>query len=186
MGKPRVRYSNFGFELLGHAIAGAAGTTFADLVRDRLASPLDLQCFYVPATTGQLRAHALTGQTRWGTPRQPWTGKRWDQPVASVPASKTSPYSQPRCSPGSVPGVAALDPVAAFGSGTRIGAGWVTTELKGRTLTWHNGSSGGFRSWLGLDRTAGTAVVILSATSASVDRHGFALLTGHTPVAGSR
>ena len=81
---------------------------------------------------------------------------------------------------GSAPGSAALDPVAPFGRGARIGAGWVTTEVNDREITWHNGGSGGFRSWLGLDRAAGTGVVILSATSASVDRHGFALLADHT------
>jgi CubicO group peptidase (beta-lactamase class C family) len=32
---PRPAYSNLGFQLLGHAVAAAAGTTYAELVRDR-------------------------------------------------------------------------------------------------------------------------------------------------------
>ncbi|RIQ20423.1 serine hydrolase, partial [Jiangella rhizosphaerae] len=77
---------------------------------------------------------------------------------------------------GTAPGVAALDPVARFGGRTRIGAGWVTTTLPGREVTWHNGASGGFRSWVGLDRAADTGVAVLSATAAAVDGAGLQLL----------
>ncbi|WP_225734973.1 serine hydrolase domain-containing protein [Pseudoclavibacter endophyticus] len=180
VGEPRARYSNFEFELLGHAIASAAGTTFAELVRTRLADPLGLGCCYVPATIDELRADALTGRSRRGAPRQPWTGEALGpaggiraciRDMATVAAALLA---------GSAPGIAALDPVAPFGRSARIGAGWITTEVNGREITWHNGGSGGFRSWLGLDRAAGTGVVILSATSISVDRHGFALLADHT------
>jgi hypothetical protein len=77
---------------------------------------------------------------------------------------------------GSAPGVAALDPVARFGAGARIGAAWITIGARGREVTWHNGGTGGFRSWLGLDRGAGAGVAVVSATSASVDPPGFTLL----------
>ncbi|WP_166348154.1 serine hydrolase [Phytoactinopolyspora limicola] len=180
VGKPRARYSNFGFELLGHAIAGAAGMTFAELVRDRLADPLGLGCFYLPATTDELRATALTGRTKRGAPRQPWTGEALGPAGGIRSCIHDMAKLTATLLAGSAPGAAALDPVAPFGRGARIGAGWVTTDVGGRTITWHNGGTGGFRSWLGLDRTASTGVVILSATSVSVDRHGFALLTDHT------
>jgi hypothetical protein len=58
----------------------------------------------------------------------------------------------------------------------RIGAAWVVLDHRGRTVTWHNGRTGGFSSWLGLDRDAGTGVVILRARSVPVDRQGFTLL----------
>lgn len=180
VGEPRPRYSNLGFELLGHAIASAAGTTFAELVHDRLAAPLALEGVYVPATADQLRADALAGRSKRGAPRQPWTGEAVG-PAGGIRASiRDMGRIAAALLDGSAPGVAALDPVASFGRGTRIGAGWVTTDVGRRDITWHNGGSGGFRSWFGLDRAAGTGAVILSATSASVDRHGFALLADHT------
>jgi CubicO group peptidase (beta-lactamase class C family) len=78
---------------------------------------------------------------------------------------------------GSAPGMAALDPVANFaGPAARIGAAWMTLRVKGRDITWHNGATGGFRAWAGLDREAGTGVVLLSATAVMVDRQGFRLL----------
>jgi CubicO group peptidase (beta-lactamase class C family) len=49
-------------------------------------------------------------------------------------------------------------------------------EVGGHTATWHNGGTGGCRSWLGVDREARKGVVVLTATSASVDRQGFRLL----------
>jgi CubicO group peptidase (beta-lactamase class C family) len=61
-------------------------------------------------------------------------------------------------------------------SALRIGAGWMTIVAEGRTITWHNGGTGGFRAWLGLDRDAATAVVLLSARASPVDSHGFVML----------
>ncbi|MFI0450102.1 serine hydrolase [Actinomadura sp. 6N118] len=75
MGRPRSRYSNFGFELLGHAIAAAAGMPYAELVHRRIAGPLGLDRFYLPATADQLSPGAITGTSRRGRPRQPWTGE---------------------------------------------------------------------------------------------------------------
>jgi hypothetical protein len=57
-----------------------------------------------------------------------------------------------------------------------IGAAWITIEDNDRTITWHDGGTGGFRSWIGFDRDARCAVVVLSATGASVDACGFSLL----------
>lgn len=79
---------------------------------------------------------------------------------------------------GSAPGVAARDPVADFaGPAVRIGAGWLTTQHPRRsTVTWHNGGTGGFRSWLGLNRERAAAVVVLSASAHSVNTLGMTLL----------
>ncbi|MFE2557279.1 serine hydrolase domain-containing protein [Streptomyces sp. NPDC059352] len=178
VGKPRSRYSNLGYELLGHALARAARTTYAELVLQRVTTPLGLGCFYLPATAGQLRPGAVRGTSRRGRPREPWTGEALG-PAGGIRADiRSMARLTEALLDGSAPGIAALDPVAPLGAGARIGAAWVTVQVKGLTVTWHNGGTGGFRSWLGLDRATGTGVAVLSATTASVDRHGFALLTG--------
>jgi CubicO group peptidase (beta-lactamase class C family) len=46
-------------------------------------------------------------------------------------------------------------------------------------VTWHNGGTGGFTAFLGIDRERGTGVVILSARQeppSTTTRAGFALL----------
>ena len=175
-GAPRPRYSNLGFELLGHAVAAAAGTSYAELLRARVAGPLGLDPFYVPAASGDLRPGALLGRSRRGRVQEAWTGEA----LAPAGGIRSSLDAAARLTAalldGSAPGVRALDPVAPLGRGAQIGAAWVVLDARGRTVTWHNGGTGGFRSWLGLDRSASTGVVVVSATAASVDRAGFALL----------
>ncbi|MFI8320020.1 serine hydrolase domain-containing protein [Streptomyces sp. NPDC085529] len=178
LGPPRPRYSNLGFELLGHALAAAAGTSYEELVADRIGRPLGLDRFYLPADPSGLRPGALTGTTRRGRPREPWTGEALG-PAGGIRADIGSMARLTAALlDGSAPGTAALDPVAPFSAGTRIGAAWITLRVKDLAVTMHNGGTGGFRSWLGLDRASGTGVVVLAAASVSVDRPGFALLTG--------
>ena len=174
---PRPRYSNLGFELLGHAVAAGAGMSYRELVAARLSAPLALASVYMPATPAELGPDALIGCSRSGRPKQPWTGEA----LAPAGGIRASLRDMARLAGvllnGTAPGAAALDPVAGFiGPAARIGAAWITLEVKGRHITWHNGATGGFRSWIGLDRDAGTGVVVLSASTGPVDRHGFSLL----------
>jgi CubicO group peptidase (beta-lactamase class C family) len=173
---PKARYSNLGFELLGHALARASGLTYAEMVRQRVADPLGLTTFYVPAAPDELRPSALVGTSRLGRPRQPWTGEAIG-PAGGIRACiEDMAVLVQSLLNGTAPGLAALDPVDTFAGRVRIGAAWITMDLHGRSITWHNGGTGGFRSWLGLDRDAGTGAVILSASSAFVDRAGLRLL----------
>lgn len=174
---PRPRYSNLGFELLGHAIAAGAGMSYRELVAARLSGPLALNSVYMPASPLELGPAALTGTSRRGRPRHPWTGEA----LAPAGGIRASIQDLARLAgallDGTAPGMSALDPVAQFaGPAVRIGAAWLTLDAKGRRITWHNGGTGGFSSWIGLDREARTGVVLLSATAASVDRPGFELL----------
>lgn len=174
---PRPRYSNLGFELLGHAVAAGAGLSYRNLVTERLSAPLSLTSLYTPSAAADLEPDALTGRSRFGRPKQTWTGEAL-APAGGIRASIGDMGRLTRALlDGSAPGISALDPVADFaGPAVRIGAAWITLQAKGRSVTWHNGATGGFSSWIGLDRDANTGVVLMSATSASVDRHGFRLL----------
>jgi CubicO group peptidase (beta-lactamase class C family) len=181
LGKPKARYSNLGFELLGHALARAAGTTYAELVGDRVFAPLGLDSMCVPATPSELRATALTGTGRYGDHRDPWTG----QAVGPAGGIRSSITDMARLAAalldGSAPGVAAIEPTADFMRGARIGAGWITLNVKRprerRQVTFHDGGTGGFRSVLGIDRSLDAGVIVLTATARSVTSPGLRLLT---------
>jgi serine-type D-Ala-D-Ala carboxypeptidase/endopeptidase len=58
------------------------------------------------------------------------------------------------------------------------GLGWILTPVRRRSLRmhWHNGGTGGFRSFVGLVRETQTAVVVLANTNRSVDLLGLRLL----------
>jgi CubicO group peptidase (beta-lactamase class C family) len=176
VGAPRPRYSNLGFQLLGHAIASAAATTYRELVRARIVEPLDLRDTYVPATPEEVRPGAVEGSDRTGRPRQPWTGEALG-PAGGIRSSITDMARLTGAIiDGSAPGLGALVPAARFAGRTQIGAGWIVIEGKNFELTLHNGGTGGFRSWIGIDRASGKGAVVLSATTPSVDRAGFALI----------
>lgn len=176
VGRPKPFYSNVGFELLGHALAHAAATSYPDLVEKRLAQRLRIATLYAPATPEDLRSTALSGRSKRGKPQDPWTGAAL-APAGGLRASITDMARLAEALlDGTAPGIAALTPVARFGRGAEIGAAWITLTHLGRQITWHNGGTGGFRSWIGLDLQAQTAVVLLSATSASIDPQGFRML----------
>lgn len=175
VGASRPRYSNLGFQLLGHAVAKATGSSYAQLLHDVLGPE-----FSTPARAEDLGPADLTGFDRFGRPMQPWVGEAI-APAGGVRATIDTMRSLLRSLlDGTSPGISALDPAAQFTPRVGIGAAWITLEHHGHSITWHNGSTGGFSSWIGLDRAAGTGVVVLAAVHRSVDREGFRLLEEFT------
>lgn len=168
-------YSNYGFAVLGHAVAEQAGIPYDRLLDERIARPLELDSLTVPLAEDDLDEHAVAGHDASGRRQQAWTGLA-AAPAGGIRADVGDMAELARSlMAGDAPGSAALDPVADL-DGHRIGAGWVTSEDEGFPYTWHNGGTGGFRSWLGMHRESGTAVVVLAATSTSVDEAGLRLL----------
>lgn len=174
--RPKPAYSNLGFELLGHAVAAAAGRPYADLVTQRIAEPLGLVDTYVPTSVAQLRPGAVTPRNRAGRAVEPWSNEAV-APAGGVRSSAADLAVLLRAMlDRTIPGADALDPVAPFVGRMRIGAGWLTGPLLRRTVTWHNGGTGGFRSFVGIDRDHGVGIALVSSTTRSVDRAAARLL----------
>jgi len=173
----RPAYSNLGFALLGHAVAAAAGMTYAELLRIRLGEPLGLTSTYVPGEATDLHAGAVPGSSRGGRIVEPWIN------LAIAPAGGVRSSARDLAIlltavlDGSAPGTAALDPVREFsGKAARIGAGWLTLQTPSGPVTWHNGGTGGHRSWVGVDRERNRGFAVVSANTRSVDNCGFTCL----------
>ena len=60
---------------------------------------------------------------------------------------------------------------------------WHVAERGGSTVYWHNGGTGGYRSFLGFDPNAGEAHILLSNSSADVTAYGLSLFGAATPAA---
>lgn len=159
-------YSNFGFAVLGQALAEVAGRSYADLIRERITQPLGMDDTFVPSSAKGL-SHGLTSS---GLPAAPWTLG------ASAPAGAIR--STPRdmaiwlqaTMAGTAPGAAASEPREDFDETDRIGWAWMTTTNRTPNITWHNGGTGGYRSFLGFDRGSGTGIIVLSDSANSVDK----------------
>jgi len=64
----------------------------------------------------------------------------------------------------------------------RVGLAWMVAKPKTRTITWHWGGTGGFRSYLGLDLEGRRAVVILTNASQMWNDFGHNLLDPDVPL----
>ncbi|KAF5293288.1 hypothetical protein FQR65_LT20109 [Abscondita terminalis] len=173
-GPNTFEYSNFGFALLGQALATRAGTDYPTLLRERILDPLRMSDTFAPTSMADLQANAPTGYTQGGRPNDPWTLGA-DAPAGSVRSTTADMVRYLRAQlDGSAPGGAATKARADAGPTDRIGFAWISTG----DITWHNGGTGGFSSWVSFDRTTGRGVVVLSNTAVSVDEIGLALMDG--------
>jgi hypothetical protein len=59
---------------------------------------------------------------------------------------------------------------------TEIGLAWHITKKDGVEMTWHNGGTGGYRTFIGLDKKRKCGVVVLANSANSIDDIGFHLL----------
>lgn len=177
VGEGDPTYSNLGFAALGLALAEAADTSYPELVSARLAETLDLETFYVPVSgEGDAHPQAVGGREASGRAQAPWDASGY-APAGGIRADAASmAVLTEALLDGSAPGAEALDPTADYDESHQIGAGWLTSEEQGRPITRHNGQTGGFATWVGLDRERGAAVFISAATSQPVDAAGLALL----------
>ena len=66
----------------------------------------------------------------------------------------------------------------------QIGLAWLIVEPSDHEIVWHNGGTGGYRSFIGYDAKTGIGVVVLSNTftGAGVDDIGMHLLDLHAPL----
>ncbi|PAY22950.1 serine hydrolase [Dietzia natronolimnaea] len=177
VGDKDPEYSNLGFAVLGHALAEVSGHDYPELVRTRLAEPLGLENFHVPAPgQGGAAPNAVQGRESSGRAQQAWDDAGY-APAGGIRADAASMATLlDALLAGTAPGAEAVQPVADFDDDNRIGAGWLTTELDGREITWHNGQTGGFSTWVGLDRARGTAIFISGATTRDLAPAGQQLL----------
>ena len=168
-------YSNFGFAVLGHALADSRNTGYDELLRSRILDPLGLN------DTGFHREAAPPDAAVGGTARGPSAG-RWTASGLAPAGSglwSTSPDLARLLTAlmsGQAPGQEATTPRYEAGPQRRIGYGWITERFGDREVVWHNGGTGGFRSFAAYDPQAGRGVVVLGNTDRDVDGIGLRLL----------
>jgi CubicO group peptidase (beta-lactamase class C family) len=159
-------YSNYGMGLLGFALAQRAGTTYGELVRERIAAPLNLTHTALD-TPGLVQGH-----TRFGRPTPPWNltdlagagGLRSTAPdlleFLALHWRDDTPLAEAAHE--------ARRPRTKLGR-MQIGLAWVI--LPDGTVA-HDGGTGGFRTFAAANPDTRTAVVVLSNQARGVGRLG--------------
>jgi len=55
---------------------------------------------------------------------------------------------------------------------------WLIRGMNGREVVWHNGGTGGYRTWIGFDKTRKIGAIVLGNSAIGQDDLGFELVAG--------
>lgn len=176
-------YSNLGFGLLGYALAQSEHTGWSALTDDRILKPLGMTMSGA-ALSDAMRAHLAPGHDSIGN-----GAKNWDfDALAGAGAIRSTAndllrYMKANMGIDQSPLAAAMKlaqaPLSDANKTNRIGLAWMTSRTG---IVWHNGGTGGYRSFLGFTADRQHGVIILSNTAVDLDDLGFATLNPRVPL----
>ncbi len=166
----QYEYSNLGVGLLGQALARRAGLTYEDLVRTRICVPLGMKSTGVTLTS-EMKARLAAGHDATLSPVA-----NWDLPTLAGAGALRSDaedlldflaaflgYSDSKLAPAMAAMLVPRKPTGM--SGLDIALGWHISTKDASELIWHNGGTGGYRSFIGFNPKARVGVVVLSNSS---------------------
>ena len=171
----RYAYSTLGSAIAGQAVAAAAHLSYPDLMRTRLFEPLGMSHTAIEVDGPLVEG----GTSQTGLPVQPWVMDAYAPGAAAVSTTADLAKLATALLDETAPGMAALEPTTATDqSNTRIGDfWWVSTWPNGQTITAHAGQTGGYASYLGIDRARHKAVIVLSDVANNANDLGIERLT---------
>ncbi len=163
----QYEYSNLGAGLLGHVLARRAGTTYESLVRERITRPLGMTNTALTLSP-ELRARMAIGHDPALQPVP-----LWDLPTLAGAGALRSSANDLLTFLAAALGYHASPLTAAFqlmptirrpttSSQMEAALGWQVFKVSDTEILWHNGGTGGFRTWIGYDPRTRAGVVILT------------------------
>jgi CubicO group peptidase (beta-lactamase class C family) len=182
-------YSNLGGGLLGHVLARRAGMDYEALVRSRICDPLSMESTRITPTP-EMKARLAVGHDAALQPVE-----NWDLPtLAGAGALRSTAndlltflaanlgYTKTPLAPAMAAMLKVRRPTGQ--AGLEVALGWHVSTTNGKEIVWHNGGTGGYRSFMGFDRETRVGVVALSnaETTAGVDDIGRHLLDASFPL----
>ncbi len=176
-------YSNLGVGLLGFALARHAGTSYETMVLRRVIGPLHMADTRITLTS-DLRArlaHGYDGEKAVGN---------WDLDALAGAGAIRSTAQDMATFVAAACGLARTPLDSAFrlteriefdaGPAMRIGLGWHVIGPDSSAVFWHNGGTGGYRSFIGFDPRRKIGVVVLSNSALGIDDIGLHVLDAAT------
>ncbi|MCX5752243.1 MAG: serine hydrolase [Candidatus Krumholzibacteria bacterium] len=181
----RFEYSNLGAGLLGHALALKSGIGYEELVRQRVLQPLDMKDTAI-SLSASMKARLAVGHDREGN-----AVPNWDIPtLAGAGALRSTANDMAKFLQANLADSGPLSAALRRSHGkqrttdifdTDIGLSWLITKTPAGEIVWHNGQTGGYHSFMGLDLKNRYGVVILHNSNADIDDIGFYLLDNRLP-----
>ncbi len=184
----KYEYSNLGVGLLGHALALRAGMSYEELVRRRVLEPLGMNDTAMTLSERQ-KARLAPGSGPNLSPVKNWG---FDALAGAGALRSTArdmlKFLTAAAGLRETPLRAAFDLMLKTERPTgladlTVGMGWHIWRKYGTEIVWHNGGTGGYRTWAGFDPAKKAGVVVLCNTSFGVDDLGCWTLEPKWPVA---
>jgi len=185
----QFEYSNLGAGLLGHVLSRRAGMSYEALVRTRITEPLGMSSTAITLSES-LKRRLATGHDASGGPVS-----SWDLPTLAGAGALRSTVNDllkflaAQLGPSKTPLAPAMAAQLAVRQptgipGLEIALGWHILVGQGQEIVWHNGGTGGYRSFIGFDakRKAGVVVLSNTFTNAGIDDIGRHLLDPNAPL----
>ena len=184
----QFEYSNLGVGLLGHVLSRSAGKSYEQLERERVWEPLGMAHTAI-ALTPWMKQHLALGHDARGT-----VVANWDIPtLAGAGAIRSTAADMLKFLDANLhPERGDIGKALAFaqqerapaGPNAGIGLNWIIRHTGGRTIVWHNGGTGGYRTFAGFEPSRKIGVVVLTNSGgAGADDIGFHLLDPELPLA---
>ena len=180
-------YSNLGVGLLGHVLSRATGMSYEELERQRVWAPLGMTNTAITLTPW-MKSHLALGHDEQGH-----VAANWDLPtLAGAGAIRSTTNDMIKFLDANLhPERGALQRAMAFAHQERapagnmkIGLNWLITHAGTDTIVWHNGGTGGYRTFIGFEPSRKTGIIVMTnTTGAGADDIGFHLLDPALPLA---
>jgi serine-type D-Ala-D-Ala carboxypeptidase/endopeptidase len=185
----QYEYSNLGVGLLGHVLSLRAGISYEALVRSRICDPLGLKDTRVTLTP-EMKARLAVGHSGGLQ-----AVENWDIPALAGAGALRSTANDMltflAANLGFVKTRLAQDMAdevsvrrSAGAPDMEIAYAWHIQTKDGNSIVWHNGGTGGYRTYMGYDPKARIGVVALTniSTPQGVDDIGRHLLNASYPL----
>jgi D-alanyl-D-alanine-carboxypeptidase/D-alanyl-D-alanine-endopeptidase len=182
----QYEYSNIGVGLLGHVLALRAGKSYEALLTERILKPLEMNDTRITMDESG-KARLARGHTATGAPTANWdlltlagagALRSTVNDLLKFLAANLDTASKPLGSVLATTQFARRDLDAQM----KIGLNWHILTAFQRPLLWHNGGTGGYRSFIGMDPARQRGVVVLSNQSVAPDDIGLHLLDVRAPL----
>ncbi|MDH3733271.1 MAG: serine hydrolase [Gemmatimonadota bacterium] len=182
----QYEYSNLAVGLLGHLLAATADMEYEGLLRDRILGPLGMDMTGIELTPEMLEWLALghaEGRpvSNWDLPTLAGAGAIRSN-VGDMLTFLEANIGEPTSELEEAMRVSHQSLMEA-GGGNDVALNWHILKLEDDRVIWHNGGTGGYRTFAGFDPEREVGVVVLTNSNEGADDIGFHLLNDRIPLA---
>ncbi len=181
-------YSNLAVGLLGHVLARASGQSYEGLVRERILEPLGM------TRTGIELNEDMQDWVTDGHDAEGNVVPLWDLPTLAGAGALRSDVTDMLVFVAANTGPATTQLERSMrathemqervNKRMAVALNWHVQYVGDEQILWHNGGTGGFRTFIGFDPATSVGVVVLTNSGHGADDIGFHLINAGMPLAG--